>query len=95
MKMGGLLGFLSILLAGTVIAGLPEEKSTAETLTDYLNDKNVSYLIVKSGDSSKLSTFGWLSAKKGCQNIKSAGFSVVTVRNFAPEPNDMTETVCK
>lgn len=65
------------------------------TLVDYLNEREVSFLIVNSGPNARLTTFGWVAAAEGCKTIRTAGFNVGNVRNFDAETNTMTEAVCK
>ena len=86
------LGVIStIFVSYMAILGLPAQAAQEKTLTEYLYNRDVSFLIV---NGEKLTTFGWKSAKEGCQDIKNAGFSVKTVRNYSKEDRVETVTNC-
>lgn len=70
------------------ILGLPAQAAQEKTLTEYLYNRDVSFLIV---NGEKLTTFGWKSASDACKTIKEAGFSVKTIRNYSKD--DRVETV--
>ena len=83
------LGVIStIFVAYMAILGLPAQAASEKTLTEYLYNQNVSFLIV---NGEKLTTFGWKSAGEACETIKNAGFSIKTIRNYSKD--DRVETV--
>ena len=69
--------------------------ATPPTLVDYLNGRNVSFLIVNTGMTARLTTFGWKNAAEGCKTIKTAGFNVSNVRNYENDTLVETSAVCK
>jgi len=95
MKISGLAVICSIAVAGLSIAGLPDAMASDKTLVDYLNDKNVSFLIVNTGENARLTTFGWQEAKVSCKTIRTAGFNVSNIRNYDAETRAETIAVCK
>jgi hypothetical protein len=91
LKLSALAAVTTIFVTFTSISGIAVAKSDAETLTDYLSDKNVSFLIVHG---EKLTTFGQKSAKSVCKDIKEAGFSVKTIRNYSKDERIETVASC-
>jgi hypothetical protein len=86
------LGVIStIFVTYMAILGLPAQAAQEKTLTEYLYNQNVSFLIV---NDEKLTTFGWKSASEGCKTIKEAGFSIKTVRNYAADTRVETVSGC-
>ena len=81
----------TLMVSGGVFA---DEKVLVKTITDYLNDKNASYFIVRSGNDARLTTFGLESAAAVCKDIKSAGYSMKTVRNYSKDERIMTVVDC-
>jgi hypothetical protein len=75
-------------VAYMAILGIPAHAASEKTLTEYLYNRDVSFLIV---NGEKLTTFGWKSASEACKDIKNAGFSVKTIRNYSKD--DRVETV--
>jgi len=93
LKISILAVFATIFVTTMSIAAVSEPKSAPKTLVDYLNDKNVSFLIVNSGPTARLTTFGWQDAAKGCATIRTAGFNVSKIRNYSTQ--DRVETVAE
>jgi hypothetical protein len=85
------------ILAGLLAsyAAVADATSLKKSLTDYLNDQNTSFLIVHSIDGGRLTTFGLESAAAVCKNIKSAGYSIETVRNYSADARIQTAVNCK
>jgi hypothetical protein len=83
---------LSIVMVSFVsILGISDATADEDTLTEYLYNKEMSFLIV---NGEKLTTFGQKSAKSVCQDIKSAGFNIETVRNYSEEGRVETIVSC-
>jgi hypothetical protein len=78
----------AILASGVAFAG---EKS----IHDFLNDQKVSYLLVNSGETSRLTTFGWDTAEAVCEYVQNAGYTVKTVRNYDKVERVETFATCK
>lgn len=91
LKINVLALFTAVMLSYVSILGIPDAKAEEETLTAYLYNKEVSFLIV---NGEKLTTFGQKSAKSVCQDIKNAGFSIKTVRNYSEEGRVETIVAC-
>lgn len=75
-KLGVLSVIFTIFITGSAIAVIPKEDVGSKTLIDYLNDKNVSFLIVNSGTEVRLTTVDWQDASQICKIIRTAGFNV-------------------
>ena len=91
LKINVLAVFATIFVSWAAISGIPQAVAQEKTLTEYLYNKDVSFLIV-SGQ--KLTTFGQESAKAVCKDIKEAGFSVKTVRNYSKDQRVETVVSC-
>ena len=94
MKLAALAAVSTVLVTGASIAGIDLQEKSNKTLADYLNDKNVSFLIVNTGPNARLTTFGWQDANKSCKTIRNAGFNVTKVRNYAAETRAETSADC-
>ena len=77
------------------VFGIANAATEAKTLVDYLNDRNVSFLIVNSGPYARLTTYGWQDAEKSCKTIRTGGYNVGNIRNFSAEGLKETNAVCK
>ena len=94
-KFSGLAVICTVFVTSMSVFGISYAATEAETLVDYLNDKNVSFLIVNSGPHAKLTTYGWQDAEKSCKTIKTGGYNVSNIRNFTVEGLIETNAVCK
>ena len=94
-KFSGLAVVCTVFVTSMSVFGISYAAVEPETLVDYLNDKNVSFLIVNSGQHAKLTTYGWQDAEKSCKTIKTAGYNVSNIRNFSTEGLVETNAVCK
>ena len=94
-KFSGLAVICTVFVTSMSVFGISNAAADAETLVDYLNDKNVSFLIVNSGPHAKLTTYGWQDAEKSCKTIKTVGYNVSNIRNYAAEGLVETNAVCK
>ncbi len=95
LKMGGLAMICSLAIAGISVAGLPARVASEITLVDYLNSRDVSFLIVNTGENARLTTYGWQPAEKSCKTIRTAGFNVSNIANYDAESGDETIAVCQ
>lgn len=93
-KLSMLAAISTVLVAGTAIAGMTSPKPAPATLVDYLNGENVSFLIVNTGPTARLTTFGWKNAADGCTTIRKVGFNVSKIRNYSSEERIETNAVC-
>ena len=85
----------SVLVVICTVFGISNAATEAKTLVDYLNDRNVSFLIVNSGQYARLTTYGWQDAEKSCKTIRTGGYNVGNIRNFSAEGLKETNAVCK
>ena len=95
LKISALAAVCSILVAGASIAGMETAQADERTLVEYLNDKNVSFLIVNTGENARLTTFGYQPAAESCKTIRTAGFNVSNIRNYDADAFAETVAVCK
>lgn len=94
-KLSGLAAICSVFVTSMAVLGVADASAEQKTLVDYLNDKNVSFLIVNTGATARLTTFGWKDATESCKFIRTAGFNVSNIRNFAEDALAETNAVCK
>lgn len=94
-KLSGLAAVCSVFVTSTAVLGVADVAAEQRTLVDYLNDKNVSHLIVNTGVAARLTTYGWKNATESCKIIRTAGFNVSNIRNFAKDTLVETNAVCK
>jgi len=94
-KLSAMAAFSCVFVTTAAVSGMRGEESSPPTLVDYLNGKNISFLIVNTGMNARLTTFGWQDAAKTCKNIRTAGFNVSNVSNYAADTREETNAVCK
>ena len=94
-KFSGLAVICTVFVTTMSVFGISTASAGAKPLIDYLNDKNISFLLVNTGTRTKLTTFGWQDATISCKTIRTAGYNVSNIRNFTAEGFDETNAVCK
>ena len=94
-KLSGLAAICAIFVTSMSVLGSAAAAPEQKTLVDYLNDQNVSFLIVNTGENAKLTTYGWQDASTSCKTIRAAGFNVSNIRNFAEVELFETNAICK
>lgn len=93
-KLSGLAGISALLVSVIAFSGASYAAPEQRTLVDYLNDRNVTFLIVNSGQYAKLTTYGWQNAAKSCKVIRTAGYNVSKIKNFSSEGLIETNARC-
>lgn len=93
-KLSGLAAICTVFVTTAAVFGVANATTEERTLVNYLNDKNISFLIVNSGQNARLTTFGWQDAEKSCKTIRKAGFNVSRIRNFTAEEQVESNATC-
>lgn len=94
-KLSGLAAICTVFVTSMSVLGSASAAPEERTLVEYLNDKNVSFLIINTGENAKLTTYGWQDASASCKTIRTAGFNVSNIRNFAEVGLIETNAICK
>ncbi len=94
-KLSALAAICSVFVTSAAVLGVANAVPEEKTLVDYLNDKNVSFLIVNSGENARLTTFGWQDAAVSCKTIRNAGYNVSKIRDLAVDGLVETNANCK
>lgn len=93
-KLSGLVVISAIFMSAMSFSAAAYAAPEQRTLVDYLNDRNVTFLIVNSGQYAKLTTYGWQSASESCKTIRTAGFNVSKIKSFSSEGLIETNAIC-